>query len=308
MGGRRRHFFVLLFVLGLVGVSLLVIVNQPTKLGLDLKGGVELIYQGTPTGESKEISGSDIDRSIEIIRERIDKLGVSEPEVSRLGETEISVSLPDVTNAQRAIDQVGTTAQLYFYDWEPSLIGREKTIGGHPGRQPPAGALKEAEKEWEDAGRKPKQPQNERLIFAGAYPSAYGAVKLASEQEPIEDCTTCSTTKKRFYLFSKDDKHELLAGPEFAEEDLYITPTGRKLAHKGEVLYDPGRHRGRLRKAAERRRRGDRGRRPGLVRAERRTGALGHRDHRPEGRTRRIRRAARSPSASPTPGARRSRT
>ena len=98
---RRRNLFVLLFVLGLIVVSALVDANKPTKLGLDLKGGVELVYQGTPTGQVKEVSGEDIERSIEIIRERIDKLGVAEPEVARLGTTEISVSLPDVTNAER---------------------------------------------------------------------------------------------------------------------------------------------------------------------------------------------------------------
>ena len=153
MGKRRKHLFVLLFVLGLIAVSALVIANKPTKLGLDLKGGVELVYQGTPTGESKEISGEDIDHSIEIIRERIDQLGVSEPEVSRLGTNEISVSLPDVTNAQRAIDQVGTTAQLFFYDWEPNLIGQQKAIGGHPGKEPPKGAIEKATEEWKEAGR-----------------------------------------------------------------------------------------------------------------------------------------------------------
>src|SRR5262245_17082652 len=239
MGRRRRNLFVLLFVFGLIIASALVIANKPTRLGLDLKGGVELVYQGTPTGQVKEVSGGDIDRSIEIIRERIDKLGVSEPEVSRLGETEISVSLPDVTNAQRAIDQVGTTAQLYFYDWEPSLIGRQKTIGGKPGRQPPPGPLKEAEDEWKAAGRKPKDPKNQRLIYAGAYPTAYGAVKLASEQEPEPECTQCSTTKPRFYLFSEGSDHQLLAGPEASVEDLYISPTGRKRPHKGEVLTVP---------------------------------------------------------------------
>ncbi len=92
------------------------------------------------------VSGEDIERSIEIIRQRIDKLGVSEPEVARLGNNEITVSLPDVTDAQRAIEQVGTTAQLYFYDWEPNLIGPEKAIGGHPGQQPPEGALKKLAK------------------------------------------------------------------------------------------------------------------------------------------------------------------
>jgi SecD/SecF fusion protein len=112
MGNRRRYLFVLAFVLGLVIASALVIANTSTKLGLDLKGGVELVYQGQPTGQVKEVTGEDIDRAIEIIRERIDQFGVSEPEVARLGTDQITVSLPDVDNAQRAIDQVGTTAQL----------------------------------------------------------------------------------------------------------------------------------------------------------------------------------------------------
>jgi SecD/SecF GG Motif. len=91
---RRRYPFVLLFVLGLVIVSALVIARKPTKLGLDLKGGVELVYQGQPTGKVTSVSGEDIERSIEIIRQRIDSLGVSSPEVARLGTTEITVSLP----------------------------------------------------------------------------------------------------------------------------------------------------------------------------------------------------------------------
>ncbi len=228
MGRRRFNAFVLLFVAGLIVVSAVVVASKPTRLGLDLKGGVELIYQGTPTGQVTEVRGEDIERSVEIIRERIDELGVAEPEVSRLGETEISVSLPDVTNAQRAIDQVGSTAQLYFYDWQPNLIGRERVIGGFPGRQPPPKAVEEANKEWEAAGRSISKEENQQLIFAGAYPTAYAAVKLAGEQEPEPDCTDCSTNRPRYYLFSNDSKHELIAGPEFAEKDLYITATGER--------------------------------------------------------------------------------
>jgi SecD/SecF fusion protein len=231
---RRRNAFVLLFVLALIVVSALVVANKPTKLGLDLKGGVQLVYQGTPTGQVKEVTGEDIERSIEIVRERIDKLGVSEPEVARLGTTEISVSLPDVTNAQRAIEQVGSTAQLQFYDWEPNLIGREKVIGGVPGQEPPAEATKEADKEWEAAGRSVKKQENVQLILAGAYPTAYGAVKLAAEQKPVPDCTTCSTTKTRYYLFDGTPQHKLIAGPEFSREDLFISATGKKRPHKKE--------------------------------------------------------------------------
>jgi SecD/SecF fusion protein len=227
MTRRRSNLFILLFVLLLMGVSLLVIATKETKLGLDLKGGVELIYQGTPTGQVKEVSGGDIDRSIEIIRERIDRLGVSEPEVARLGSDGISVSLPDVTNAQRAIDQVGSTAQLYFYDWEPNLLGREKVIGGNPGAEPPDAAINEANEEWKAAGRTVTKAENKQLIFAGAYPNAWGAVKLAEEQKPEPDCEKCSTNRNRYYLFSPDEKHKLIAGPEFTKADLFITATGK---------------------------------------------------------------------------------
>jgi SecD/SecF fusion protein len=228
MGRRRFNVFVLISVLALILVSGLIVASKPTRLGLDLKGGVELIYQGTPTGQVKEVSGDDIERSIEIIRERIDKLGVAEPEVSRLGTTEISVSLPDVTNAQRAIDQVGTTAQLHFYDWEPNLIGRERIIGGFPGRQPPTAAVEEANKEWSSAGRSISKQENQQLIFSGAFPTAYAAVQLAGEQTPEPDCTDCSTPRPRYYLFSNDPSHKLISGPEFAKKDLYITATGEK--------------------------------------------------------------------------------
>ncbi|HEX6752818.1 MAG TPA: protein translocase subunit SecD [Solirubrobacterales bacterium] len=235
----RWNRFVLIFVAGLIAASVLVINSTSTKLGLDLKGGVELIYQGTPTNQVESVSGEDIERSIEIIRERIDKFGVAEPEVSRIGEDGIAVSLPDVSNAQRAIDQVGTTAQLFFYDWEPNLIGQEFAIAGRPGAEPPEGALQKATEEWEAANRNIAKFENQQLLYSGAFPAAYNAVKLASEQEPVEDCTTCSTSRSRFYLFTESKQHELIAGPEFAKKDLFLKPTGEKRPDKGIVVKVP---------------------------------------------------------------------
>src|SRR4051812_28760643 len=131
MGSRRRNLFILLFVAGLIAASLAVIATKKTVLGLDLRGGTELIYQGRPTPQEPQVTGEDIDRSIEIIRERTDKLGVAEPEISRIGQDSVRVGLPDVSNANRAIQQVGTTAQLFFYDWEPNVIPK-------PGSQDPS--------------------------------------------------------------------------------------------------------------------------------------------------------------------------
>ena len=121
---RRRNVLVLLLVAGLLAGSAVVIALKPTRLGLDLKGGVSLVYKGTPTAQAK-VDPESLDRAIDIMRKRVDQLGVAEPEIQRTGAAEINVALPDVSNAQRAQEQVGKTAQLHFYDWEPNVIGPE---------------------------------------------------------------------------------------------------------------------------------------------------------------------------------------
>src|SRR3977135_2358945 len=122
MNDRRRNALILLIVLGLIAASLAVVATKKTRLGLDLKGGVELVYQGKPTAQAK-VDTESLNRAIDIMRKRVDSLGVAQPEIQRSGKDEIDVALPDVTNASRAQDEVGKTAQLYFYDWEPNVIG-----------------------------------------------------------------------------------------------------------------------------------------------------------------------------------------
>src|SRR6201999_1133560 len=214
MGSGRQHLFVLLFVLALVAVSAVIIASKETKLGLDLQGGLQLVYEGQPTGTNTEVSGEDIEDSINIIEKRINNLGVSEAEVARLGEKNITVGLPGVTDANRAAEQVGTTAQLYFFDWEPNLIGPERVIGGHPGQNPPEPAVKKLEKEWEAAGRNPESVENGSPIGPGAAPDAPSAALRAAEQAPNENCENCSSGKTQYYHFEKEAPHNLLAGPE----------------------------------------------------------------------------------------------
>src|SRR3954468_3988901 len=109
-------------------LALLVIIpgtplSKQTRLGLDLKGGVELIYQGKPTPKVPKVTPQAIDDAITTIRKRTDALGVSEPEIQRAGQDQISIGLPAVKNAARADKQVGHTAQLQFFDWEPNVYG-----------------------------------------------------------------------------------------------------------------------------------------------------------------------------------------
>src|SRR5918992_814975 len=137
MTSRGRNLSILGVVAVLLVLALLVIVpgtplSKDTKLGLDLEGGIELVYEGRPTPQVPTVTPQAVDDAIETMRKRVDALGVSEPEIQRSGEEQISVGLPDVQNAERAKEQVGTTAQLQFYDWEPNVLtDREIYGGGH---------------------------------------------------------------------------------------------------------------------------------------------------------------------------------
>src|SRR5947209_13661960 len=138
MTDRQRNGFILLLVVGLVIASLLVIVGVPgavkskkTVLGLDLKGGVELVYQGEPNAQTPKVTPAALNRAVDIMRSRVDQLGVSEPSIQTTGNNLITVGLPDVHDVARAEQQVGQTAQLYFYDWEANVL----TPSGKPAAQ-----------------------------------------------------------------------------------------------------------------------------------------------------------------------------
>jgi SecD/SecF fusion protein len=198
MGSRRRNAFIILLVLGLLLASALVIATKPTVLGLDLKGGTQLVYEARGTNQVPNPSGADIDRAINIIRTRTDKFGVSEPEISRIGATGIQVGLPNVQNAQQAIDQVGKTAQLYFYDLEANIIPPDKK--GVP----------------KDPATNPDPNPN---VYT--FPDLWTAVNFASKQKPSCPNNACTTKGPTYYLFDKKS-HKLLSGPAEKQKDLLL--------------------------------------------------------------------------------------
>src|ERR671935_2055214 len=109
MTERRRSLVILVFVLALIAGSVALVATRSTKLGLDLQGGVQLVYQGKPTAQQKTVDSDAMQRALDIMRQRVDAFGVAEPELARLGNTLIEVSLPGVKNADRAARQVGST-------------------------------------------------------------------------------------------------------------------------------------------------------------------------------------------------------
>jgi SecD/SecF fusion protein len=205
MTDRRRNLFVLLLVTGLLLASAVLIWQKPTRLGLDLKGGGSLIYQAKPTKQS-QVTGDAIDRSIEVMRKRVDQLGVAEPEIQRSGPDQIDVSLPDVKNADEARSQVGTTAQMWFYDWEGSVLGKDCRT------HPQDAQITGGQKAGSDATAL----------------SQYDAVTRAAS------CPRTDTGKEssgnKLYLVDK----KVLAGPEETETDL------RRDAQTKRIPFDAG--------------------------------------------------------------------
>ncbi len=133
---RRNSFLVLgLLAVALVGVALLAIPGSPLHksptLGLDLQGGLEVTLQAVPP-PNRELTSEDLDRSVEIMRNRVDKLGVSEPEIRTQGDDQIVIQLPGVQDPEAAAEIIGTTAQLELFDLEDSLTGPSVSIRGEP--------------------------------------------------------------------------------------------------------------------------------------------------------------------------------
>ena len=125
MGSRRVNLIIVAVVLALLAGSFYVITTKETKLGLDLSGGTQLIYEAEPTAQNPTVDGEDIDRVIDIFRDRVDALGVAEPEFAQVGENQGQASLPDGTAAAPA--EQGKFEQ--FPGWLHSFLVTDIVIG-----------------------------------------------------------------------------------------------------------------------------------------------------------------------------------
>ncbi|MGM9526026.1 MAG: preprotein translocase subunit SecD, partial [Peptococcaceae bacterium] len=86
-------------------------------LGLDLQGGVAVRLEA-PEGTTQE----DMEAAKSVIENRINALGVAEPEVRLEGSNRISVELPGVEDAEEAVRVIGTTAKLQFIRYDNGEI------------------------------------------------------------------------------------------------------------------------------------------------------------------------------------------
>ncbi|MER7502708.1 protein translocase subunit SecD [Nonomuraea pusilla] len=98
----------------LVIAAFLLTFTVPPRLGLDLRGGTQLVFEARDSATAKADADA-TDRALDVLRRRADALGVTDPTLVRSGERRIIVELPGVLDPRKAVDTIGKTAQLSFH-------------------------------------------------------------------------------------------------------------------------------------------------------------------------------------------------
>lgn len=135
-----KLLFAILVICGAAWLSF----EKPTKLGLDLKGGVYVVLQATPE-KGKTLDKQAMDRLIEVLDRRINGLGVAESMVQKAGDNRVIIELPGITNTEQAIKMIGKTALMEFkIEKDDGSLGPTLLTGS---------ALKKADVSYDNLGR-----------------------------------------------------------------------------------------------------------------------------------------------------------
>ncbi|MBI3314656.1 MAG: protein translocase subunit SecD [Candidatus Omnitrophica bacterium] len=194
-----------LIVLAVVAVSLgcLFPIHKRINLGLDLKGGMHLVLKVDNDNLADENAKNDaVLRSIEVLRNRLDGIGVGETLIQRQGENQVLVQLPGVTDRNKALEMVGRVAHLEFHlvnddaqqfkdamagnvpegyelkimhkeGGQSVLVAKEAALGGE--------AIKDAHVDFDSTGMQPKIS----LAFNAEGAKAFGDLTSAHVNERL---------------------------------------------------------------------------------------------------------------------------
>jgi SecD/SecF fusion protein len=187
---RLEHLALALSVLVVVAVVAVFLNARRThSSGSPASSGVELVYRAEPTPQTPTVTSAALARTVAVMRSRVAQLGVHGASIRVWGANQITVQLRHAKNIGLAEKEVGSTAQLDFYDWEANVL----TSSGKPAadglqtQDPTSVTLSQG------AGNGPGFPG------AGSV-SLYDAVKLASKQPPVNSPNS-SHLGDQYYMF-----------------------------------------------------------------------------------------------------------
>ncbi|MGC9503981.1 protein translocase subunit SecD [Baaleninema sp.] len=236
----RKQQSLLVLIAVLLLAAIVILVQVPIRLGLDLKGGSQLTIQVQPTEEVPTITSREMEAVLVVVRNRVDGLGVSEPQVQTVGQDRISVQLPGVNDPEQAERVLGGTAQLEFREEtkNPEIQVQLRV------RQEELLELVQKQEQLE-AGGSPEQQQEIREAIAAKEQAIqelndrlYEKVGLTGKN--LEDANVASTPIDGIWSVTIDFDRE--GGDKFAELTKRIAGTGRRLGIflDGELISAPG--------------------------------------------------------------------
>jgi preprotein translocase subunit SecD len=117
---RNTIVFMVILVVTIVAAAIVfplnggAIFNRPLQLGLDLSGGVHLVYQADLSKIPADEQNSAMDADVAAITQRVDAFGVTNPVIQREGADRILVELAGIQDVEKAKQLIGQTAVLEF--------------------------------------------------------------------------------------------------------------------------------------------------------------------------------------------------
>ncbi|MGZ8716805.1 MAG: protein translocase subunit SecD [Gaiellaceae bacterium] len=231
MSDRRKYLLLMgAIAIALVGTVLLAVPGSPIHrkpvLGLDLQGGLEVVLKAVPP-KGHTLTPDDMNRSISIMQNRINKLGVSEPEIRKQGKDQIVIQIAGIHDPAAAAKLIGKTAQLMLFDFENDLAGPSLDLNGNPVATPSLYELL-------------TQVQKDA---AKGTPEAYylfhtKSVQVASTKKATVKGKNGKSTTVTKPVAKTVVKHSLVAGPANTLKDL-LKPYGGTVPAGDDVLKVP---------------------------------------------------------------------
>src|SRR6478609_1073150 len=158
------------------------------------------------------------------MQQRVNQFGVSESELFQSGKDQIEVNLPGVKDAERAAQQVGSTAQLFFYDWEANILD-------------------------DKCKTNPDQNANQRQAINGLRTAVTQAAKCTAvgtgdpNKDPLAEDSpggvSQAADKARYYVFDKTTKKPFNSGQTFTSEEEALASLTEAEKANAEVIKVP---------------------------------------------------------------------
>ena len=204
----RKNTLVFIVVLLLFAFAVCALIypmfgRQEMRLGLDLQGGIHMVYQADLSSLEPGTESEAIDGAIAVIEQRINILGVTEPVIQRQGADRILVELPGISEAEKAKRLIGQTALLEFrelvegeggeMEWVPAtatIDGKEKELTSSYFKENTYVARDNMGRlllifEWDEEGSKLSEQITERLIGKPLGIFLSGEPLLGEDGQPI---------------------------------------------------------------------------------------------------------------------------